>query len=284
MEFSASACIKLILVGDHLVVHGFPGIAVPILDKRTTVTISDGAGFVTIQATKLEWEELIGFRTELEFFCNLLEIDSQTREWLAGADFSITYGADPGLGLGISASYGVAMIRALLQVANRTITDEQLIQLLYEVEKNYHGSPSGIDHTTIILEQPILFQKGEYHLLPIDLYNSHIFNSIELINTGRPEESTREMVEYVSGKATPALLEDWEKLSTKIPSLIQALQDDDVVRFRNIINFYGEALEKIPVVSERVKIKSREIRENKRACKITGAGGLKEGCGMLLVV
>jgi mevalonate kinase len=42
----------------------------------------------------------------------------------------------------------------------RTLPPTELSALVYEVEKLYHGTPSGIDNTVIAFEQPVYFIKG----------------------------------------------------------------------------------------------------------------------------
>jgi mevalonate kinase len=40
------------------------------------------------------------------------------------------------------------------------LEDETVCRLVYEVEKVYHGTPSGIDNTVVTFARPIFFQRG----------------------------------------------------------------------------------------------------------------------------
>ena len=52
------------------------------------------------------------------------------------------------------------LARALCAQARRTLDDETLNGLIYEVEKIHHGTPSGIDNTVIVYERPVYFVRG----------------------------------------------------------------------------------------------------------------------------
>ncbi|MBZ0277676.1 MAG: mevalonate kinase, partial [Anaerolineae bacterium] len=57
-----------------------------------------------------------------------------------------------------------AVIRALSVALNCALDAAVLNDLVYEVEKLHHGTPSGIDNTVIVYEQPVYFVRG----LPIE--------------------------------------------------------------------------------------------------------------------
>jgi len=46
-------------------------------------------------------------------------------------------------------------------VVQRTLDNAEINALVYEVEKLYHGTPSGIDNTVIVYQQPVYFIRGE---------------------------------------------------------------------------------------------------------------------------
>ena len=64
-------------------------------------------------------------------------------------------------GLGSSAATTSAVAQALTSFLQRKLSKEQLSNLVFEVEKMQHGTPSGIDNTVITHEQPIFFSKGK---------------------------------------------------------------------------------------------------------------------------
>jgi mevalonate kinase len=53
------------------------------------------------------------------------------------------------------------LTRALAMHVERSLSDEQVNNLVYEIEKLYHGTPSGIDNTVITYAKPVYFIKGK---------------------------------------------------------------------------------------------------------------------------
>ena len=64
-------------------------------------------------------------------------------------------------GLGASAAFAVALIRATAQCFEIRISDEAVSNLAFECEKIVHGTPSGIDNTVATFGRPILFRKTD---------------------------------------------------------------------------------------------------------------------------
>ena len=76
-------------------------------------------------------------------------------------------------------------------------------ELAYEIEKKQHGNPSGGDNTTVTVGGFVWFRKELEFLksiwqLPFKPHDS--LNHFFLINTGRPKETTGEMVALVKEK------------------------------------------------------------------------------------
>jgi mevalonate kinase len=54
----------------------------------------------------------------------------------------------------------VALFRALSAFLGRPLDDENVSRLAYEVEKLYHGTPSGIDNTVVTYARPVYFERS----------------------------------------------------------------------------------------------------------------------------
>lgn len=279
-----SACCKLILAGEHMVIYGFPGLAVPLLDHITRVELIKSSGFEVFEnGHKLEGPRLDEVKAEIEFVFNLMSVDPECVDNLI---VQINYGADPGVGMGVSASFAVALIRAVSDACGLNLAKQDEIPLAELIENRYHGVASGLDHITIIHEKPILWKgPDQFEILDdIDFTNTNIWRCSKIKNTGRPMESTKEMIEFVASKISPEMKSDWETLSEQMPNLINAIKEDDLETFSKIINRYGEALEAVPVVNEEVQTECQNIRSKGGAAKICGAGGFTEGSGVILIV
>ncbi len=53
-RFSAAACGKVILFGEHAVVYGRPAIAVPVTQVQATATVEPGGHGLTIDAADID--------------------------------------------------------------------------------------------------------------------------------------------------------------------------------------------------------------------------------------
>ncbi|MCU0480966.1 MAG: mevalonate kinase, partial [Anaerolineae bacterium] len=63
-------------------------------------------------------------------------------------------------GLGSGAAVSTALARGVAGAVGKNLDDDRLNQLIFEIEKLYHGTPSGIDNTVIVYERPVYFVKG----------------------------------------------------------------------------------------------------------------------------
>jgi mevalonate kinase len=161
LSFSASACGKTILLGEHAVVYGQPALAVPVagLEARAELLPAD-AGFF------LEAPD-IGLESQLEAlppdhplaFC-VRSAAAHLGIPLPAARLRIRSAIPVAAGLGSGAAVSIAVIRVLAASAGRTLPAAEVSTLAFEVEKILHGTPSGVDNTVIAYAQPIYFVKG----------------------------------------------------------------------------------------------------------------------------
>jgi mevalonate kinase len=83
-------------------------------------------------------------------------------------------------GLGSGAAISVALTRAFAEFLGRSLPNETVSDLAYEVDKIYHGTPSGIDNTVIAFEKPIFFMRGK----PIQVLHAQAPFTIVIGDTG----------------------------------------------------------------------------------------------------
>lgn len=173
-----SAPAKIILFGEHAVVYGKPAIAVPFraLQARVRIEANDPG--------EPEWLDL--HIPALQMRTTMLTMDAmrlnaraedqpQQAFWAAvyltlrhlgiehvpPAKLTIESDIPIASGLGSGAAITTALIRAILQVTERTISDADLNALVFEIEKLHHGTPSGIDNTVIVYDRPVYFIKDQ---------------------------------------------------------------------------------------------------------------------------
>lgn len=158
---------KIILFGEHAVVYGHPAIAVPLNERQAKVKIFPQIGAqssqiqfiapqIQLDQKFIEMEKHHPFRIALEQVMNYLDI---THYPACKIHLSSTIPISSGLGS--SAAISVALIDALLGFVGYEASESLLSELAYQVEIEFHGTPSGIDNSVIAYRKPVYFQKGK---------------------------------------------------------------------------------------------------------------------------
>lgn len=167
---TASASAKVILCGEHAVVYGQPAIAVPVSSLRATAQIEvNPPGTNGLHLIASETLERIIVTAAPPYPEHPLSAAARLalNHWgISPPDLTIQVESMIPIasGLGSGAAVSTAVIRALSVALNCALDAAVLNDLVYEVEKLHHGTPSGIDNTVIVYEQPVYFVRG----LPIE--------------------------------------------------------------------------------------------------------------------
>jgi mevalonate kinase len=160
-RFSASACGKVILFGEHAVVYGRPAIAAPVTQVQATATVEPGEHGLIIHAADIDRSVAVDSANSND---PLAAIVNLTLAHLScpRSDLKITIRSTIPIasGLGSGAAVSTAIVRALAQWCGARLDDAEVNALVYEVEKLHHGTPSGIDNTVIAYQQPVYFIRG----------------------------------------------------------------------------------------------------------------------------
>lgn len=156
----AEACGKAIIIGEHAVVYGARAVAMPLLSMRTAVAatrLSNPGEFRDVRDIKM----FFGGKPMSEHIRSTVVDAFRT---LNANPFSMRIeGAASGLvgaGLGSSAALCVVLLRAILQLLDKQVNCERLAQMANELEKRFHGSPSGLDTAVVAYERMVSFVRG----------------------------------------------------------------------------------------------------------------------------
>ncbi|MBN1265403.1 MAG: mevalonate kinase [Anaerolineales bacterium] len=158
---------KIILFGEHAVVHNRPALAVPIRDLQACALITarptEPDGSIWINAPALSQRapfDSLPQTDPLAQTCRLTLAELQIENFPA---FEITIDSTIPLasGMGSGAAVSVAIIRAISCYLNNPLTDKAVNDITYEIEKIHHGTPSGVDNTVITFNQPVFFIRGK---------------------------------------------------------------------------------------------------------------------------
>ena len=150
---------KVILFGEHFVVHGVPGI-VSAIDSSTDAEVKKAVKGLNVKddrktAKGYGEEKRLQQIESIERMLKAMKLDPKTPLdiWIGGTL--------PGFsGLGASAASSVAIARAISEELNLGLTNEQINAVAYEGEKAYAGNPSGIDNTAATYGGLMWFKKN----------------------------------------------------------------------------------------------------------------------------
>jgi mevalonate kinase len=161
----SSAPGKIILFGEHAVVYGRPALAVPVTQVQVEVEVVDSSRpGIWINAPKIDLHsELTALPADHPIGLVITKLFSMLGAPLpaGGLEINIESTIPVAAGLGSGAAVSVALIRSLALYVERSLSDEQVNNLVFEIEKLYHGTPSGIDNTVVTYAKPVYFIKGK---------------------------------------------------------------------------------------------------------------------------
>ncbi len=283
MTLTVSAPGKIHLLGEHAVVYGRPAFLAAI-DKRLYVSIKYQVSGIRYKNNSLinssEKKDLI--HSAIEVFKKYYQLDK-----LPPIEITVDSQIPVGSGLGSSAALSAALIGALMKLIKNLWNPVKINELVYEVEKIAHGHPSGADNTAVVFGGLVWYRREFDFLksiwsLPVTAYKIPKFL---LIDSGRPIETTKKMVEAVASqyhknpKKMEVVFADQEKQTKK---LLLALKSGDRQILIRTMKKGQRNLDKISVVGSYARKIIKEIEKAGGAAKVTGAGGKKKGSGMIL--
>ncbi len=165
LTVSASAPAKAILFGEHAAVYGYPAIAIPILQAQATATVEsrednlrklvlgDINRSIDLDNPDQAEDALVAAVEAVKTYCDIATLPPLT--------ITLNSSIPIASGIGSGAAAAAAIIRALLRFLGRDATPELVSSLTFQVEKVFHGTPSGIDNTVVSYAKPIYFVRKQ---------------------------------------------------------------------------------------------------------------------------
>ncbi len=160
---AASAPGKVILFGEHAVVYGQPAIAVPVseVEAKAVVEPAPPGNGLTLVAADLEQRWSLTAAPSQDPLAVAVRLTLRHLSApVPDATVTIRSSIPIASGLGSGAAVSTALVRALAEFMHRTLPPAEISELVFEVEKIHHGTPSGIDNTVIAYEQPVYYARG----------------------------------------------------------------------------------------------------------------------------
>ena len=178
---------KIILIGEHAVVYGYPAISLPLLEVEVTCRVVPAG---------TPWRLFEEDTLSMAVYASL--------EYLNIKDAYIRCQIDSAIpekrGMGSSAAISIAAIRAVFDYYQAELPDDVLEILVNRAEMIAHMNPSGLDAKTCLSDQPIRFIKNVgFEELAMDL-SAYLV----IADTG-VYGHTREAIQVVESKGKEAL-------------------------------------------------------------------------------
>ncbi|MBK8782421.1 MAG: mevalonate kinase [Anaerolineales bacterium] len=169
-------------------------------------------------------------------------------------------------GLGSGAAVSVALIRALALHIAYPLTNEQVNDLVFEIEKLHHGTPSGIDNTVITYNMPVYFIKGQ----PVETFKTGKPFTIVIADTGIPA-LTKESVGDVRRL--------WLKDTNYFENIFNEIAQISLIARRSIESgrpeLLGELMDHNHSLLQEMTVSSAELDNLVTAARSAGALGAK---------
>lgn len=266
---------KVILLGEHAVVHGYPAIAVGI-DRGVVAEASPGQeDLLTLSPWNVEVRpDPTGEQLERAFAAVLAGYpESPPIEVHAQVDLPA------GAGLGCSAAIGVAVLDAIDEARGLVRSREELAAAAIHWEKIFHGNPSGIDNTMSAIGGVALFRKGA----PLQPLRSNKPLHLVIGYSGQ-SSSTKEMISSVARQleSDPIRVKKaFEAIDVLVRNAKLALEAGDLIALGQLLDLNHSILNSLMLCTTKLDDMCRAARDaGALGAKMTGGGG--GGCMIAL--
>ena len=257
---------KLILIGEHAVVYGHPGIAFPFLPLKVEIkVIASQEDFIISSVYK---GPVASLPSEL-FFISFLIDHLRTTLKFGPLEMVITNTIPSSAGMGSSAAISGAIVEAIYDMADVGLDAKLRFEHTQLAEKLVHGSASGIDALTTASINGWYFIKGKdpepiMILLPSFLVVAH--SGIK----GSTKEAVGKVANLFTQNLAQGHLESIGLMSLLMKEAIEKKEIDDVARLMNQTHFHLQELGvSHPVIDAMVK---EAIQLGALGAKLTGGG------------
>ena len=254
---------KIILIGEHSVVYGYPAIAIPLKKIEIECAIEEAkSNFFYDETDTLS----VAIFTALKYL----------KKENAKIKYKITSQIPHKRGMGSSAAVSIAAIRAIFNYFGENLEDELLEKLVNTAEIVAHKTPSGLDAKTCLSDKAIRFVKNKgfsYIDLNLDVYlviaDTGIYgNTGEAIqnvkNLGSKAELSLKKLGRLTDEMTRILTGNIENKEEKIKK---------ISKIGEIMTAANTELGKLNITIEKTELFVKTAIENGAAgAKISGGG------------
>ena len=245
---------KIILIGEHAVVYGYPAISLPLLEVEVTCRVVPA---------ETPWRLFEEDTLSMAVYASL--------EYLTIKDACIRCQIESAIpekrGMGSSAAISIAAIRAVFDYYDAQLSQETLEILVNRAEMIAHMNTSGLDAKTCLSDHPIRFIKNlGFTELEMDLSTYLV-----IADTG-VYGHTREAIQVVQSKGKDAL-PYLQTLGDLTQEAEDAINHKDAEKLGEILSQAHENLKEIGVSSQEAdSLVETAIHHGALGAKMSGGG------------
>ena len=256
---------KIILIGEHSVVYGYPAIAIPLKKIEIECAIEEAKSNFFYDETDT---------LSVAIFTALKYLKKENEK----IKYKITSQIPQKRGMGSSAAVSIAAIRAIFNYFGENLEDELLEKLVNTAEIVAHKTPSGLDAKTCLSDKAIRFVKNKgfsYIDLNLDAYlviaDTGIYG-----NTGEAIQNVKNLGSKaeLSLKKLGRLTDEMTRILTgNIENKEEKIRREKISKIGEIMTAANTELGKLNITIEKTELFVKTAIENGAAgAKISGGG------------
>ena len=256
---------KIILIGEHSVVYGYPAIAIPLKKIEIECAIEEAKSNFFYDETDT---------LSVAIFTALKYLKKENEK----IKYKITSQIPQKRGMGSSAAVSIAAIRAIFNYFRENLEDELLEKLVNTAEIVAHKTPSGLDAKTCLSDKAIRFVKNKgfsYIDLNLDAYlviaDTGIYG-----NTGEAIQNVKNLGDKaeLSMKKLGRLTDEMTRILTgNIENKEEKIRREKISKIGEIMTAANTELGKLNITIEKTELFVKTAIENGAAgAKISGGG------------
>ena len=271
---------KIILIGEHAVVHNEPAIAIPFTSATVEVMIEKTLGESTMDSIyhygKLSDapKQIKNLITTFEEVCAYFNV--------ATDNFHITIRSDipAERGMGSSAAVATAVVRALFNFFDTELTDDLLHRFVSISEKIAHGNPSGLDAKVVSSDEAIYFVKEKR----ADSFEIDLPAYFFVADTGDEGETLGAVADV--GKLVADTTSNGRQLVQELGDLTERvytiIEQKELIQLGSILDEAQVKLKQLTVSNDKLDLLVTTAKKSGAlGAKLTGGG--RGGCMIALV-
>ncbi|WP_131106858.1 hypothetical protein [Pseudomonas sp. Sample_10] len=307
---------KIILMGEHALLHGCPAIATSLGLYCDVQVRPRNDQYIELQLPGLDHHRCYTLATLLDYpsreaqlripgFTLTGKIDADylvkcaigvilrkltPNQW-RGFSLRVESTIPTHCGFGSSGALAVSLAAALLRFFDLQPRQHPLESVAMSIERYQHGQPSGIDHNTSLLGSTVErrpMADGNFKLIAWPKSTAWLqLRDVQLYDTGAARETTGQVIAATRQRLEGpdnALLKRMRHTAERFRGLLQrpVLMP---ATLKHLLKEYEAALESLGVVPRNIAKLIRVIEKAGGAAKICGAGALSgDQAGALLVI